>query len=228
MAGEASTWLTFIGRDQVRVENPAEFTPPEGDAVAVLGASRPNWTGRFKVGDRLDLAQTNTIEAGKILRFTGGFRGPSRMPAVSSDEPALGFALADGQTLILSVDGGPNQVITLSAGQFGNIGAARTPELVAAINLVLTGATAYNTGEALAIRSDETGRGSRVQVVGGTAANLNMEELAWEFQLLVDGNILARRLLPPGEEQPLGDMAAGIAPYGPSVAVVFRLELVTL
>ena len=230
MAGVLSPWSNKRpGEEQGRVENPSGFAQPEGDYAFVMGTDTPGWTGRFAVGDTFALAQgPDVIAPGKILRFSGKFRGPAQMPAVSVAEPAPGYVLADGQTLILAVDGGGNQTVTFSTGQFVAIGAARAAEVMAAMNAVLTGAAAYKTGEGVGVLSATSGRRSRVEVVGGTAAALGFQELAWRFQLLLAGTVVASRDLQPGEEESLNDMAGNLAAHGDPAEVRFRLVLVAV
>lgn len=229
MAGALTPWITRRpGEEQGRIQDPSGFTPPEGDHAMVMGADSANWTGRFSIGDRFDLSQSGVITPGKILRFTGKFRGPSRMPAISVDEPAAGYALSDGQTLILSIDGGSNQTITFSTGQFTSIGAARALEVRDAIDSVLVDASSFLTGEGVGVLSASSGRRSRVEVVGGTAAALVFQELGWQFQILIAGVIVAFRDLAPGETEDLTDMAGNLAAHGDPAEVRFRLELVTL
>jgi len=151
------------------------------------------------------------------------------MPAVTVAEPAPGYALADGQTLILAIDGGANQVVTFSTGSFVSIAAARALEVRDAINAsALTGATAFLTGEGVGIRSDTTGRRSRVEVVGGTAVALALTELGWRLSLLLAGVVVASRDLQPGENEDLIDMAGNLAAHGDPAEVRFRVELVAL
>ena len=229
MAGALTPWITRRpGEEQGRIQDPSGFAQPEGDHAMVVGADSANWSGRFAIGDRFDLFQSDVVTPGKILRFTGRFRGPARMPAISVDEPAAGYVLADGQTLILAVDGGTNQVITFSAGQFSDITKARALEVRNAIASTLTGGTPFLTGEGVGVQSDTTGRRSRVEVVGGTAAALGFTELGWRFQMLLAGTVVAARDLQPGEEEDLKDMAGNLAAHGDPAEVRFRLELVAL
>ena len=86
----------------------------------------------------------------------------------SKKEP---YALADGDTLELKVDGQATpQVITFSADDFVNIGAATAAEVAAKINASLTGAAADVDGSAVRIVSASTAKGATsVEVSGGTA-----------------------------------------------------------
>ncbi len=230
MTGFLTPWITRRpGQEQGRLKDPPGFAQPEGDFALVLGADSANWSARFDIGDSFEVFQSDTISPGKIVRFTGRFRGPSRMPAVSVKEPAAGYVLADGQTLILAIDGGTNQTITFSTAQFVSIGAARAPEVKAAIAGALTSATAFLTGEGVGVLSDTTGRRSRVEVVGGTATALNFQELGWRFQIVLGGTTtVVSRDLAPGEEEDLKDMAGNLADFGDPAEVRFRLILVSL
>lgn len=215
------------GEEQARVENPDGWTPTEGTAALVFGADHENWTRRFNVGDYLDFTQNAGFTPGKVLRFNSRIRGPSRMPALSGAEP---FALADGQTLQIKIDGGSTQTLTFSTGQFAAIGAATSAEVVAAINAAILGALAEVTGsDEFTILSDAEGRGSRVEIVGGTAAAaLGIAETAWAAKVLIDGSEVLSLILWPGETRDLSDLGVNLSAHGDPADVSFRLELVTL
>jgi uncharacterized repeat protein (TIGR01451 family) len=55
------------------------------------------------------------------------------------DDLGNGYALANGQTLILKVDGGANQTITFNNANFADITKATTAEIVAVINTAIPG-----------------------------------------------------------------------------------------
>jgi hypothetical protein len=229
MSSNLPPWITrLVGEQQGRVYQPAGFPPPEGDYALVLGADSPGWVMPFSVGDVFDCYQSDSPGAGSVVHFSGRFRGPSRMPALAGFEPGAGYVLADGQTLIVAIDGGANQTITFTTAQFAAIGAARSNEVRDAINSVLVGATAFLTGTELAILSDSTGRRSRVEIVGGTAVALNFQELAWKLRLLLAGTAVAERILLPGETEDLTDMAGNLAAHGDPVEIRFQVELVAL
>jgi hypothetical protein len=88
--------------------------------------------------------------------------------AKSKKEP---YGLADGDTLEIKVDGSPTpQVITFSADDFVNIGAATAAEVVAKINASLTGAAADVDGNAVRIVSASAAKGTTsIEVSGGSA-----------------------------------------------------------
>lgn len=227
MAGEVAPFLTQRpGVEQGRVQT-TNFVPTEGDYAMVLGSDIAGHTREFSVGDRFDVFQSDTpIAAAKLIRFRGKWRGPSRMPALAQAVEL--YALVDGQTLLVDIDGGGQQTITFATAQFVAIGAARADEVVAAINSQITGATASVASPgAPQIFSDTTGLRSRVEILGGTAAALSMSELGWKASLLLDGIERASRILRPGEEQILDDMAANLATAA-TVVILFRLEVVAL
>ena len=233
MAGELHTFLTGRpGIDQGR-NNPDNFTVNEGDFLFTMGSDTPGRVGWFKLGDTFDLLQSDTPAAvDKIVRFRGKWRGPtSGMPAVSAEVgPPNWFVLADAQTLILSIDGGSNQTITYSTGDFADITKALPGEVVSTTNTQLTGATATSTGFGqMAIHSDTNAKRSRVQVIGGTATALTMVELGWRISMRLDNDVLVSRILKTGEEQDLSDMAVNLAEYTtPPTELKFRLEVIAV
>lgn len=227
MAGEQSPFVTArIGTDQGRMQ-PEGFEPTEGDFALVLGSDTAGREREFAVGDRVEVFQSDTpIAAAKLIRFRGAWRGPSRMPALAQAVEL--YTLADGQTLILAIDHGSPQTITFATAQFVDIANARADEVVAAINSQLIGAAASVASPgAPQILSDASGLRSRVEVTGGTAAALSMSELGWKASLLLDGVERASRILRPGEDQDLEDMAANLATAA-TVEIRFRLEVVAL
>jgi hypothetical protein len=234
MAGERESFYTSRpGTDQGRVAA-SGITVPEGSQLLALGSDTAGRVAWLKKGDQFDIFQSDTpAAAAKILRFQGGWRGPvACMPAVSAEVgPPNFYVLANGQTLILAIDEGVNQTVTFATAQFADITKARPLEVVTVLNASLTGATASLTGRgAFKVVSDTSGKRSRVRVVGGTAAALVMEELAWKAALLVGGNEVASRILRSGESQTLTDMAANLIGYiaAAPFEVKFRLEVVAV
>ena len=228
MAGERVPFLTQRpGIEQGRVQT-TNFVPTEGDWAMVLGSDIPGHEREFSVGDRFDVVQTDApIAAAKLIRFRGKWRGPSRMPAIAQATEL--YALVDSQTILLRVDGGTVQTITFTTAQFVAIGSARADEVVPAINSQITGATASVTSPgAVQILSDTSGRRSRVEITGGTAAALSMAELGWKASLSLGGSEKASRILRPGEDQTLDDMAANRPTVPSSFEIRFRLEVVAL
>lgn len=88
--------------------------------------------------------------------------------AAGSSEP---YALSNGQTLTVAVDGGGPQTVTFLAVDFDDISQATAAEVAAILNggSGLTGATADGSGGTLSISTDTYGSGGSIQVTGGTA-----------------------------------------------------------
>jgi hypothetical protein len=85
----------------------------------------------------------------------------------SNAEP---FALVNGQTLTVKVDGGGVQTATFNTADFVAIGAALAAEVAVVINTDITGVTAHDAGGYVRIESDESdGELSIIEVTGGTA-----------------------------------------------------------
>jgi uncharacterized protein len=78
------------------------------------------------------------------------------------------FALADGMTLLVRVDGGPEQRLPFAALDFANVAQATATEVAAAINASIIGGKA-TARPGLTLTSDTAGTSSRLQVTGGTA-----------------------------------------------------------
>lgn len=138
------------------------------------------------------------------------------------------YALVDGMTLSVSVDGGGAQVVTFLAVNFDDIAEATAVEVAASITAGLTGATAEDDGGAPRITSDVFGATSSVQVTGGTAnAVLGFPtslEVGSDFTPIVE---LINRIPEPGEYGvPLDSLVElelhdgdGTAPSAANVAV---------
>ena len=136
-------------------------------------------------------ATSLTYEVGGQIEFRSPTEGyASRLvleeivPAKVQASNVAPFALTDGMTLQLAIDGGGTQTITFSAGDFPDISNATGFDVKKVINEQLTGATAEALFGFLKITSD-TLAGSSVEVVGGTAlavlgftAGVNLAPLA--------------------------------------------------
>ena len=81
------------------------------------------------------------------------------------------YALVDGQTLTVSVDGGTAQTATFNTGDFVDIANATASEVAAVIDTDISGATSFvvGAGDRVGIESDTEGTGSTIEVTGGTA-----------------------------------------------------------
>jgi hypothetical protein len=79
------------------------------------------------------------------------------------------FALSDGQTLLVKVDGGAVQIVTFVTADFVAVGAATAAEVATRITTDLTGASAVDFSGQVSLTSDTLGNKSRLEVTGGTA-----------------------------------------------------------
>lgn len=79
------------------------------------------------------------------------------------------YALSDGLTLTVKVDGGAVQTATFNTADFAAIGAATAAEVAAVIATDIVGASCSDEGGAPRIESDTAGSGSSIEVTGGTA-----------------------------------------------------------
>lgn len=113
------------------------------------------------------------LEPGNLtIDVDGGGGVAAAFTAVAAEETAVNagtYALADGETLTVSVDQGSVQTITFLAAEFSNIAAATASEVVDVINAKISGAFADLDGGNPRITSDTRGTDSYVQITGGTA-----------------------------------------------------------
>ena len=79
------------------------------------------------------------------------------------------YALVNGQTLLVAVDGGGAQTALFETADFADIANATAAEIATVINTDVTGVTAAGGTGSVVITSDTTGATSSVQVTGGTA-----------------------------------------------------------
>lgn len=89
-----------------------------------------------------------------------------KQPAVLTSGNAETYALSDGETLLVRVDGGTAQTATFNTGDFADIGNATAAEVAAVITTDITGATAADAATFVAITSTSSGS---IAVTGGTA-----------------------------------------------------------
>lgn len=92
-------------------------------------------------------------------------------PAPARIESAEGpFALADGQTLLVKLNGGATQVITFDEADFVDITDATAAEIATEIDAQLPGVTATAVGDIVRVDTDTVGLEASLQIIGGTAA----------------------------------------------------------
>jgi uncharacterized phage protein gp47/JayE len=94
--------------------------------------------------------------------------GWSAAAALTSDN-ADTYALTNGDTLQIQVDGGVLQTITFLAGDFVNIAIATALEVAAVIDADLSDGGAVEALGKVRVFSDTEGTGSSIQVIGGSA-----------------------------------------------------------
>lgn len=90
--------------------------------------------------------------------------------AVYTSGNSENYALVDGQTLLVSVDGQEPQTATFNTADFAAIGAATAAEVAAVITADITGVSAADSGGNVQMTSDSNGPGASIFVVGGSAA----------------------------------------------------------
>ena len=87
----------------------------------------------------------------------------------SADGP---FELVDGDTLLVRIDGRPEQTITFSTADFVDIAAATAVEIANVISQQLTDGSAYPATDAVLITRKVVGSAVRLEVTGGSAASV--------------------------------------------------------
>jgi flagellar hook-associated protein 1 FlgK len=98
-----------------------------------------------------------------------GSFGASRATLTSGAGP---FALSDGDTLTLSVNGGAPVTVTFAAADFVNVAQATAEEVAAAIEAQAPGVLARARDGRLVLSSDASGAGSSLQVVAASTSAL--------------------------------------------------------
>ena len=100
-----------------------------------------------------------------------GAENAAGTPATYTSTTTEPFALTNGSTLDVSIDGAAPITVTFLTGDFASIGAATAAEVAAVITAQLGGAaTAADVAGAVAITSSSTGPGASLLVTGGSAS----------------------------------------------------------
>lgn len=102
------------------------------------------------------LASTQPLQQGTRAGLLGGATGP--------------FALADGMTLSIAVDGTPPRTVTFQTADFAAIGAATAAEVAAAIAAQVPGLSAVDAGGAVQLGSLRPGSASAIDVNDGSGS----------------------------------------------------------
>jgi phage tail-like protein len=129
--------------------------------------------------------------------------GNASRGSITCDNNEL-YALDDGDTLLVSVDGGGAQTINFNAVDFDNIALATAQEVVDVIINGLVGGTAAvkESGPAVTVYTDTYGTGGSIQVTGGTANAAGKLNFATTLQAGQDasGLLLVNRIPEPDED----------------------------
>lgn len=116
---------------------------PVGHRVDIISNSTTGSPAGFTSTLQVD---TVASTANVVLNFpdtlVSGSSGRSARLVAGNDGP---YALADGMTLVISVDGGANQTVTFNSGDFSDITQARADEIAPVIASQLADASAYTT-----------------------------------------------------------------------------------
>lgn len=136
------------------------------------------------------------VDSGTTLDFESPTAGSASFVRVTEIEPAKSittnaapFALSNGWTVTIEVDGGAGQLVTFNSGDFGDISNANAFEVAEVITAQLTGARALALYGAVRIVS-ETLSGSSIEVTGGTAvAALGLNTTLYESPLGEIGHV---------------------------------------
>lgn len=104
------------------------------------------------------------VDGGGALTATFDAAAPFRDSSTTGT-----FALADLQTLLVSINGGAVQTIQFLTAEFAAIGAATSAEVAASINGKLIGGQASVAAGKVRIKPDRRGTGASINVSGGTA-----------------------------------------------------------
>lgn len=102
------------------------------------------------------LGAIQPLRAGTRATVLGGATGP--------------FALSEGMSLQVSVDGNPLRNVTFLSSDFADIGAATAAEVAAVLNARVPGIQASDVGGALQVRSLRAGAASSLNVDDGTGS----------------------------------------------------------
>lgn len=109
------------------------------------------------------------VAAHQLVNIETPVSGWSEAAALTSGN-AEPYALSDGQTLDIEIDGGAVQTATFKTGDFAAIGAATAAEVAAVIAADITGAGSSDENGFVRNESDNTdGEASSLEHTGGTA-----------------------------------------------------------
>ena len=155
-------------------------TTVDAGSVVSVGATGARFVTLVAVTNSLGYVATLTVAAesedyGPIVGLSGTIdtiqtpvSGWSAATAVSSGN-AETYALTNGQTLTVKVNGGGVQTATFNTGDFVDINNATAAEVAAVIDSDITGISASDEGGYVRIANDSEDSGNSIEVTGGTA-----------------------------------------------------------
>ena len=97
----------------------------------------------------------------EIMESQNPFHSGTAASITSAAEP---FALVDGNSFSVQVDGAASQTVTLNAADFAAIGAATAAEVAAVINTQTNGVSAVAAGGQITLTSDTLGSNSQLKL----------------------------------------------------------------
>lgn len=154
------------------IDSPTGYTAAKGTLTLKTAAASPSAgavTGSVVGPWDLEPGDTLIIEVdGAAFSGTATFNATSAARECTNAEL---YALVTGQNLTVKIDRGTVQTVAFLTGEFVDIANATAEEVAAVLNVKLVGASASATsgGTKVTIASDKRGKGSYVEVTGGTA-----------------------------------------------------------
>jgi hypothetical protein len=153
-----------------------EYEPHKVSALVMFPGGVPRLGYVVSIGGGLfrRIMEDPTNPPAGAITIPDGFRISSLMRdglhPVSATRSGPGpFALADGQTVEIAIDGGATTTITLQTDDYVSIGAATADELVSVINRDLPGGISRTVNGGVVVVSSTEDEHGTVDVIGGTA-----------------------------------------------------------
>lgn len=142
-----------------------EFVDNAGANVAQVASGVAPGAGEFKIA-----ADRRTVTFGDaIASAVVAYRKAIELSAINESLVET-YALTDGWTLLVSVDGGAVQTATFETADFIGIGVATAAEIVIVLNADIADQVSENRGGKVVMRANSVGTESSIEVTGGTAA----------------------------------------------------------
>jgi len=154
------------------IDSAATYAATKGTANLSTGAVSPS-TGSIDTTEsapfNLSNGDTLLIEAINDGVSSGDLTTTFTGTAAQVESAAEMYALADGQTLTLKVDKGPEQSLSFLTAEFVDITTATAKEVAAVIGAKATGIRVTSDSSKVQVISDVAGSSSYVEITGGTA-----------------------------------------------------------